>query len=126
MMKSILKHKRILGALVYLLSIVLFGLAGGFTKSETWHYDPCKQYSIKTEKSKWDDCLSDIYWIEENCDTPDEIFIDENNCDPLLAWLNDEMMSYQKVVFDARSTTMFIIASVIIGLVLRLRRINDR
>ena len=115
-MKAMIKHKLVITAIVAL-AIAFFGLAGGFTKSETRHHDPCEQYSVETEYDEWHDCLDDIYYFEENCDTVEEIFDEKNNCEPVTAWLTDETWSYQKIVFDPKSTAMFVIAGAIIALV---------
>ncbi len=108
-----MKRKLAITAIV-VLAIGFFGLAGGFTKSETWWHDPCEQYPREAQEHH--DCLSDIYYVEDNCDDPEELFVEENNCDVVLAWLSDESMSYQKVVFDPRSTVMFAMGGLIIGL----------
>ena len=103
-------------SLVFL--VVLFiGIAGGFTKSETRHHDPCEQYSVETEYDEWHDCLDDIYYSEENCDTFEKIFDEKNDCEPVTAWLTDETWSYQKIVFDPKSTALFVIVGAIIALV---------
>ena len=110
-----MKQRLFITAIV-VLAIAFFGLAGGFTKSETRHHDPCEQYSVKTEYDEWHDCLNDVYYFEENCDTVEEIFDEKNNCEPVTAWLTDETWSYQKIVFDPKSTAMFAIGGAIIAL----------
>ena len=108
-----MKRKLAVTAIVAL-AIGFFGLAGGFTKSETWHHDPCEQHSRKTQYDEWHKCITDVYYFEDSCDTPEEVFDERNNCEPVMAWLNDETMSYQKVVFDPRSTAMFAMGGAII------------
>ena len=115
-----MKRKLAITAIVAL-AIGFVGLAGGFTKSETWHHDPCEQHSRKTQYDEWHKCITDVYYFEAKCDVfmgtgtydPNNPFADLD-CDPVSVWLNDETMSYQKVVFDPRSTAMFAIGGVII------------